>query len=229
MIIGLSLEEAILRLLNLHEHVHYLNAVMGCGKGMSVVVAIFLSVAQVISALMTVVILSSFVNMEMKITAFVLGSAVMVEMILYRGFANTELIEITFMTLTALCLSVLLRDTQKLRRNAVNVVLHGKPLFLEASLRKFCTIIHARQWCLIFTVLSLLKAWLYDRYWFKTGPLFEMHRTTFRACVARSATLLLIACEDKSPPLFITIVVERCATMWYFLRRKKQPERKKTW
>jgi hypothetical protein len=115
----------------------------------------------------------------------------------------------------------------------MGTLLFERSLSIEAGIRFVCTKLRAARLGTACCVLLLTKACMYDMYWTKTGALFEIHRTRFRACVAGCSVLLFLAYEDRSAKDMMMYKLEAVAQqrydrMYMMIFNKPVPGRKKS-
>lgn len=211
---GLFFEEVLLRLASFGSHVVYLNAVLMYGNGASIAIIFILSVAQVVCGA-TLIAKRLYTNLGTAIPSTALGATLAVEMALYNGFRDSELTATSILTWASLFFVYLLRGGQRSRSQAMGTLLFERSLSIEAGIRFVCTKLRAARLGTACSVLLLAKAWIYDMYWTKTGALFEIHRTRFRACVAGCSVLMFLAHEDRSAKAMMMYKFEAVAQQWY--------------
>jgi hypothetical protein len=154
-------------------------------------------------------------------------------MALYNGFRDPELTATSILTWVSLFFVYLLRGGQRSRSQAMGTLLFERSLSIEAGIRFVCTKLRAARLGTACCVLLLTKACMYDMYWTKTGALFEIHRTRFRACVAGCSVLLFLAYEDRSAKDMMMYKLEAVAQqrydrMYMMIFNKPVPGRKKS-
>ena len=195
-------DELRLRLRNFNSHRLFLNAVLGRGSGVSVMLLLLLSAAQFVSSL-TLVVPTLYKRLGTIVPSVALGSTLALEMLLYHGFDDYELTIKAIVIESSLLLIGVLRRHNRARNEAIGTPLHGKALAVEAYVRKLCTRMRAGYLLPPVALLVSLQACLYYRFWSYTGAEFEIKRTSFCKCLAQCALMMLLSSQDRSPRLHV--------------------------
>ena len=194
----LFLDEIRIRINNFGSHRLYLNAVLGMGSGASIALLLLLTTAQIVAC--AVVTFPALYNkLGTAVPSVALGTTLLLEMVLYHGFADSELMLKALFIELSLGLIGLLRGDERIRQDALGTPLVGSAIAVEAKLRAVCTVVHAALVGPPVCVVLGMRALLYHRYWRFSGAAFEIHRTTFSTTVALCSVVLFLAGQDRSP------------------------------
>lgn len=190
-------EEVYRRLLNFESHKAYLNAMVGCGSGTSIALLTLLTASEV-SSCATLVLPSLYRQLGTEIPSVALGISLLLEMGLYRGFSDSEILSKACFLWAALLMIGLLRGMQRARVNAVGTPLHGASLSVESWLRAGCT--KMKYGLILPPVVAFLLVMSFSRnfYWSYTGTAFEVKRSALLFTVSKCALLLILAGQDRS-------------------------------
>ena len=191
------IDEVRRRIKHLHGHTVYINAVLRCGHGASIGLLLLLSVAQVASCAI-IALPSLYRRMGTAIPSLALGSTALVELLLYHGFRDSEILfKVLILELCLLMVGLLRRDAQA-RIEAIGIPVSGIAVVVEANVRKCSTRLHTALFCPTIASLVFAHAVRYHAFWMQTGTNFEIKRTTFTLCMAECALLAFLAGQDRS-------------------------------
>lgn len=197
-VVMLFLDELRIRIKNFGSHRLYLNAIIGLGSGASILLLVILTTFQIVAC---VVISTPTLHKKLGTAApsWALGTTLLLEMLLYHGFSDMELIaKATFIEISLFFIGIL-RGDERTRQDALGVPIAGFSIAVEAGLRAASTRMHAALVGPPFCVVMALHALIFHRYWCYSGAAYEIHRTTFNAVVAFCAVVLFFAAQDRSP------------------------------
>ena len=198
----LFLDEVRRRIKHFGSHALYINAVLGCGAGASIGLLILLSAAQFASC-MILVLPSLYRLMGTAIPSLALGSTALVELMLYHGFRDWEILLKVCVLEACLFMVALLRRDAKARSEAIGIPVTGTALVIEAYIRNKCKIVHTALVCPPLAMAVLLWALTFYRFWKDSGTTFEMQRTSFTLCMAECGLLAFLAGQDRSPSYYV--------------------------
>jgi len=198
LVVMLFVDEIFIRLCNLNSHRLYLNAILRLGSGASIALLLVLSAAQ-LAACVVITFPVLYNRLGTAVPSLALGATLLLEMVVYHGFSDNELIFKAVLVEVSLSLIGLLRGDERIRADALGTPLIGSAIAAEAKLRYTCTCVHAALVCPPLCVILFLWSMIYHRYWRLTGAAFEIHRTSFCTSVALSSVLLFAAGQDRSP------------------------------
>lgn len=198
----LFLDEVRRRIKHFVSHYIYITAVLGCGNGASVVLLTLLSVAQFASC-MILVLPSLYRRMGTAIPSLALGSTAVVELVLYHGFRDWEILFKVCVLEVCLFMVALLRRDAKARSQAIGIPVTGMALSIEAYIRKQCTLVHTALVCPTLATIVFAWAFTFYRFWKDSGTTFEMQRTSFTLCMSKCGLLALLAGQDRSESYYI--------------------------
>lgn len=198
-VVVLFLDEVRRRIKHLRSHSLYINAVLRCGEKMSIGLLLVLSFAQVASCTVLVVPML-YGRMGTAIPSLALGSTALLELMLYHGFSDGEILMKVSILEVCLFMIALLRRDAKARSQAIGISLvTGTDLAIEAYIRQKCTLVHAALVCPVLATLVVIWALAFYRFWEASGTTFEMQRTSFTLCMTECGLLAFLAGQDRSP------------------------------
>lgn len=197
LVVLIFLDECRARVLSFGSHRLYLNAVLGLGSGASIALLLVLTLAQ-LAACAVIALPALYNNLGTAVPSTALGATLLIEMILYHGFADSELFLKASMVEVSLALIGLLRGDRRVRAGALGTPIHGSAISAEAALRGACTSARAALVGPPLCVALALWSLVYHPFWLMTGAAYEINRTSFFTNAALSAVLLFAAGQDRS-------------------------------
>jgi hypothetical protein len=202
-IVALFLDEVRRRLLDFGAHLIYVNAVLKCGIGLSMLLLSLLSVSQIIScAVLCVPLLYS--KLGTVIPSIMLGTTALLELFLYRGFRDWEIVCKVIITEACVTMVAIMRRDAEARLEAMGgKLMNDLSLSLEAVVRKAATRCRAASFGPPIAGIVFVWAFAAYRFWNDSGTNSEMKRVSFTLCMAECALISFIAGQDRSPRMNI--------------------------
>lgn len=214
LIVFLFSNEMLVRLASLNSHTRYLNAIIGLGSGVSILSLLLLTLAQIVSCIM-ISVPTIYNKIGTAIPSSALGGTLVIEMFVYHGFSDNELIFKACMMWISLAFIGLLRGDARTRADALDTPLYGPSVAAEASIRFCCTRIRSALVFPPLCVVIMVRALILHNFWMSSGTNYEIKRINFCSSVAFCSVFLFAAAHDRSPSQHVFSKLVRFAKQVY--------------